>query len=334
MEPATPSHRHCVGIDIAATTFTALWSAEHPARTFTQSPDGFAALLHQLHTSSMTPAATLVVMEATGLYWVALATTLYHAGYQVAVLNPKQIYNFAHSLTRRSKTDALDAQVLWRFALERQPARWTPPPAVYHELRQRLTARDALVEMRQQVRNQQHALHQWPIVVSAVRDHFSALEADLDARIAALDTEIATVQAEGAWAESAALLRTIPGIGPATTAWLLVATLNFELCPSPTAAAAYVGLAPIAHESGTSVYRRARVGRGGHRRLRQALYIASISAARHNPQIRAFYDRLVARGKSKKVAHCAAARKLLHLAWAVVTKRQPFEPQYGAGSRR
>lgn len=89
MEPATPSHRHCVGIDIAAKTFTALWSAQHPARTFTQSPDGFAALLHQLHTSSMTPAGTLVVMEATGSYWVALATTLYHAGYQVAVLNPK-----------------------------------------------------------------------------------------------------------------------------------------------------------------------------------------------------------------------------------------------------
>jgi transposase len=114
---------------------------------------------------------------------------------------------------------------------------------------------------------------------------------------------------------------------------LLVATLNFELCPSPAAAAAYVGLAPVAHESGTSVYRRARVGRGGHHRLRRALYMASVSATRYNPQIKVFYDRLVAKGKSRKLARCAAARKLLHLAWAIVTKRQSFDPGYAGRGR-
>jgi transposase len=199
---------------------------------------------------------------------------------------------------------------------------------VYHELRQRLVARDALAEMRQQARNQRHALQQWPVVVASVKQQFDTVEAELAARIAALDAEIAAVLRDGAWAASAALLQGIVGIGPATTAWLLVATLNFELCATPDAAVAYAGLDPLQHESGASVWQPAHIGRGGHARLRKALYLASLSAAQHNPIIRMFYERLRARGKPMKVARCAAARKLLHIAWAVVTKGQPFDPQY------
>ena len=123
---------------------------------------------------------------------------------------------------------------------------------------------------------------------------------------------------------SAALLLTIPGVGLLTTAWLLVATLNFTLCPTPEAAAAYAGLVPRPFQSGSSVYKRPTIGQTGHARLRRALYLAALSATRWNPLIRPFYQRLRAAGKPHKVACCAAARKLLHLAWAVVTKQQPF----------
>ena len=129
-------------------------------------------------------------MEATGSYWVRLAVTLHQAGSVVAVLNPKHVHGFAKSLPRRSKTDALDAHVLLRFAVERQPAPWTPPPAAYHELRQRLMVRDALMEMRQQARNQQHALVQWPVIVTAATDRFALVLATLDEQLAALDQEI------------------------------------------------------------------------------------------------------------------------------------------------
>lgn len=202
-----PEYRLFVGIDIAATTFTTSWlrpgASPSAAMTFAQTPAGFTALLQQLAATGAAPAATLVVMEATGSYWVALAVALHDAGYSVAVVNPAQLANYARSLPRRGKTDALDAQVLARFAAERRPAGWTPPPVVYHELRQRLVARDGLLEMRQQARNQRHALEQWPVVVASVLAQLEAVIADLDGRIATLDSEIGAVLANDAWASSA-----------------------------------------------------------------------------------------------------------------------------------
>jgi transposase len=322
-----------VGVDIAATTFAASWttaaSPRQRALTFAQTPDGFTAFQERLRTLGVPPAATLIVIEATGSYWVALAVSLHQAGFTVAVVNPAHIHNYARSLPRRSKTDALDAQVLAQFAAERQPTRWMPPPQIYHELRQRLVARDGLLSMRQQARNQRHALLQWPIVIDSVRVHLDKVIAELEERLSALDAEIAQVLSDGAWAESASLLASIKGIGMVTTAWLLVSTLNFEACASAEAAAAYAGLVPLARESGSSVRGRAQIGHGGHARLRTALYLATLTATRFNPSIKAQYERLRAAGKPPKVARCAAARKLLHLAYAVVTKRQPFDPHYG-----
>lgn len=327
--PSRPDYRCFVGVDIAATSFTASWTIDRQilsrAVTFTQSPAGFAAFQQQLQATGVAPAQTLIVLEATGSYWVALAVTLHDAGYAVAVLNPAQLHSYAQSLPRRGKTDVLDAQVFVRFAAERQPTPWMPPPAVYHELRQRLVARDGLLSMRQQARNQRHALEQWPVTVASVLTQLDELIADLDRRLARLEEELAAVLSDGAWAASAALLSTIPGIGLVTTAWLLVSTLNFSLCATPEQATAYAGLVPLQRESGTSVRGRAQLGHGGNGRLRTALYLASLSATRYNPPIKAFYERLRAAGKPMKVARCAAARKLLHVAWAVVTKGQPFD---------
>jgi transposase len=130
------------------------------------------------------------------------------------------------------------------------------------------------------------------------------------------------------WAESLTCLTSAPGIGLITAAWLLVSTLNFALCAGPDTLAAYAGLAPVPRESGRSVRGRARIGHDGNGRLRTALYMATLSAARYNPAIRAFYQRLRAAGKPKKVARCAAARKLLPQAWALGSKLQCFDPDH------
>ena len=337
MTPPTtrPSYQLFVGVDNAAATFTAAWMMPDrpPAtpRTFDQTPAGFAAVQQQLQATGVPPAATLVVLEATSSYWVALAVTLHNAGYVVSVINPAQAHYYAKSHLRRAKTDALDAQGLTQFAAERQPRPWTPPPAVYHELRQRLLLRGSLVEMRQQARNQRHALLQWPVVVPGVRDHLDELIAGLSTRIQTLEREIAATLQAGEWAASATYLQSINGIGPLTAAWILVTTLNFTLCQSSAAATAYAGLAPHPHESGTSVKGRRQIGHAGNGRLRTALYLATMSAAQHNPVIQPFYSRLRAAGKPMKVARCAAARKLLHIAWAVVTKGQRFDPHYQTG---
>ncbi len=208
-----------------------------------------------------------------------------------------------------------------------QPAPWAPPPAIYMELQQRLVHRDALIAMRQQLRNQLHALIQQPYVVASVQARLTALITTLTHELAALDREIAaTLVQDEVWAEAAVRLQTITGVGVITTAWLLTATLSFTLCRSAEALTAYAGLAPMPYQSGTSVYKRSSIGHTGHARLRSVLYLASLSAAQHNPVIKPFYDRLRAAGKSSKVARCAAARKLLHIAWAVATKGQPFDP--------
>ncbi len=164
------------------------------------------------------------------------------------------------------------------------------------------------------------------MVVEGVQRHLDELIADLDRRIASLDGEIVAVLQASDWAESLVCVTSAPGIGLVTAAWLLVGTLNFTLCADPTALTGYVGLAPVPRESGRSIRGRPSIGHDGNGRLRTALYMATLSAARYNPAIRAFYERLRAAGKPLKVARCAAARKLLHLAWALGTKRQHFDP--------
>jgi transposase len=331
MEAGSAAYQLYVGVDVAAETFVAAWLAPGGQLTspFTgeQTPAGFAALQRHLQAMGNPPDAALVVLEATGTYWVGLAVALHEAGYRVAVVNPRQAHHFAKAQLRRAKTDALDARDLARLAVALRPAPWTPPPAVHHEVRQRLVTRDGLLTMRTQARNQRHALLQWPVIVAAVRQHRDELIADLDRRIAALEAEIAAVLKESAWAESLACLTSAPGIGLVTASWLLVGTLNFALCAGPDALTAYVGLAPVPRESGRTIRGRAAIGHDGNGRLRTALYMATLSAARYNPAFKAFYQRLRAAGKPLKVARCAA-RKLLHLAWALGSKQQRFDPDH------
>lgn len=165
-----------------------------------------------------------------------------------------------------------------------------------------------------------HAPGQSLIVLEATSTYWTALALTLHQAGYA----VSVVNPEQVHPQSAALLQTIPGIAVLTTAWLLVATINFTISATPAGLAAYAGLVPLPRDSGSSIRGRPRIGHGGHGRLRAALYLATLSAARHNPTIKTFYDRLRAVGKPMKVARCAAARKLLRIAWAVVTKRQAF----------
>jgi transposase len=136
------------------------------------------------------------------------------------------------------------------------------------------------------------------------------------------------------WAAAAERLQSIKGVGWVTAAWTLVTTvttLNFTACDSVDSLTAYAGLAPMPRQSGSSVWHHPSIGHSGNGRLRTAYYMAMLTAARFNRAIKTFYSRLIAAGKPEKVARCAAARKLLHIAWAVVKKDQPFDPNYAQG---
>jgi transposase len=334
MSTASLTPQLFVGIDIAAATAAVaiIQPGQHSPRPFNiaQSRTGFAQLTSRLQQYGVPAQHTLVVMEASGAYWVQLAHYLHSAAYLVSVVNPKQAHDFASSLRLPGKSDFLDAQALAELGHKLSPPAWTPPPAVYHQLAQRIAERDDLQQLRTQLLNQMHALAHAAVQIAPVSRRRKQLLELLDSQIAAIDDELAAVvEMQPEWAQSVSLLRSIPGVGLLTAVVLVVTTLNFTTCNSAAALSRYAGLNPQPYESGTSVRRKEKLPRAGNKRLRSAAYMATLSAARYNPVIAAQYERLRAAGKAHKVARCAAARKLLHLAWAVVSKQRMFEHDYG-----
>jgi transposase len=328
-----PTYELFVGIDIAATT--AAVSTQRPgakaSRSFTvdQTPESYSRLVNKLQAAGYMPSCILVVMEATGSYWMSLATRLVREGFRVSVINPAQAHHFAKALLKRAKTDAIDAQTLAQLAMVLQPEPWIPPPPIYYELQQRLAQRDDLLNLRQQVRNQLHALEQHPVIMTQVSIRMKDLLATLQSQIDEVEAEIAAaLNQDSAWATAAERLQSIKGVGWVTAAWTLVTTLNFTTCDTVDSLTAYAGLAPMPRQSGSSIWHRPAIGHSGNGRLSTAFYMATLTAARFNPVIKRFYNRLREAGKPEKVARCAAARKLLHIAWAVVKKNQPFDPNY------
>src|SRR5499427_9638665 len=187
---------------MAATTATVSWmrAGEQACRPITieQTPDGYASLKRKLRATGMAPAEVLVVMEATGSYWITLATQLVHAGFAVSVINPAQAHHFAKALLKRAKTDAIDAQTLAQLAMVLQPEPWTPPPQIYYALQQRLAQRDDLLNLRQQVRNQLHALVQPPTVIPEVRARMERLLTTFESQLTEIEREIAAALSQDA----------------------------------------------------------------------------------------------------------------------------------------
>jgi transposase len=200
------------------------------------------------------------------------------------------------------------------------PACWTPPPQIYYELKPRLAQRASLLEWRTQVSNQLHALSVAPVVVPAVRERLVQLIDIVNQHIAKPDAELLElVKIEQEPSPEEEIQRVI---------------LNFSTCETAEAATHYLGLAAIVRSSGTSVRGHAQIGHGGHARARTHLYLATLAAARFNPIVKRYYNRLREAGKPMKVARCACARKLLHIALAVVKSEQVFDAHYQATAKR
>jgi transposase len=337
---ATKSFKLFVGVDIAAVTFDAacyqpgLSRNDRPEKAlhYRQSQECYTKFSQFLLTKEAEPASILIVLEATSTYWLNLALFLYENGFVVSVVNPLQARHHALSDLKTTKTDAIDAQTLSDLAASRphKLKAWTPPPDIYRELEQRIQYRATLLELRKVLKNQLHALSASKLMVEAVGELYQSQIVDFTAKIDALEKDIETVlKTDPAWLESVTLMQTISGVGPITAYWLVVATLNFTSCEKADSLAKYVGLAPVLKQSGTSVKGRGGIGPSGHRELRTALYMAAQSAVRFNPGLKAFFERLIAAGKPRKVAICAVARKLIHIAFALKRTGKSFDRSIG-----
>lgn len=334
-----PSPALIVGIDIAAKTLAVVHApadaAPTPAATLPNEAAGWQTLMQMLDDQGATPATTLLVMEATGAYWQGVATALHTAGWSVSVVSPASVRAFAHARLRRAKTDAVDAAVIADFGHRMTPARWTPPPPEIEALRLLLRQRDDLVALRTQTRNRQHALAQLPALPVAVQTPLAAVLRVVEEQIAALDAAIKRQAAASVTlATEIARLMTITGVGLLTAAVVLTETRPLRGSATPEEVVAFAGLDPAPKRSGTSVRGAEHISKTGNARVRQAVYMAAVTAARCNPVLQPFYARLLARGKGKRVALVAVARKVLVLMVTLLTHERDFDPDWATRTSR
>jgi transposase len=258
----------------------------------------------------------LVVLEATGGFERPVAAALGASGLAVAVVNPRQARDFARATGRLAKTDRIDAEVLARFAEAVRPAAKALPDEEAHEFAAILARRRQIVEMLTAEKNRLGT------ATKHVRKRIEAHVRWLEKELARTDDDLdEAVKESPTWRENEALLRSVPGVGP-----VLARTLMAELPELGVLAhrrlAALVGVAPLNRDSGTLRGRRAVWG--GRSEVRAALYMGALVAARRNPLVREFYERLLAAGKPKKVALVACMHKLLLILNAVLKQRTPW----------
>jgi transposase len=303
-----------VGIDVSQTRFDI---AIRPGSSFTIAHDepAIATLVEQLRTLS----PTLIILEATGGLEVPLTSALATAGLPVVVVNPRQVRDFAKASGHLAKTDALDAQTLAQFAEVMRPTPRPLPDAEARALAAVLARRRQLVEMLTAEKNR--LLTAPPATRKSLRAHIAWLERELEH----IETDLAaTIRRSPVWREKEELLRSVPGVGPVLTSTLLanlpeLGTLTHKQI------AALVGVAPLNRDSGTM--RGRRTVWGGRAQVRTVLYMNAVVAARFNPVIRTFYERLCGAGKPKKVALTACMRKLLTMLNAMLKHHTPWRQE-------
>jgi len=304
-----------VGIDVSKATLDVALLPSGEVLQFANDANGIEELGKKLKLA----AADLVVMEATGGYETAVATALVGSGLRVAVVNPRQIRDFAKATGRLAKNDRLDAQVIAAFGQAIEPEIVRLPDEDARALEALLVRRRQLVAMRVQEVNRLGLMQ--GAMRKRIKAHIDWLEKEIDK----LDIDLtAGLRSSPAWRAKDELLRSFKGVGPITSGTLMVALPELGQLDR-RAIAALVGLAPFNRDSG--VMRGRRSIYGGRSQVRTLLYMAATTAIRANPVIRAFYERLKSRGKPHKVAMVACMRKMLTILNAMVRQSTPWTPE-------
>jgi transposase len=311
-----------IGVDIAKAHFDVarLADGKYRHKKFDNTPEGFALFAAWL--AGFGDEAPHICLEATGAYSVPLAQYLHGRGFLVSVVNPAKVAAFGRSELSRAKTDKADAKLIARYTLAMRPAPWTPPPAEIHDLQILLRRVEQLQKMERMEQNRLDTAD--PAVAGSVRAVLATLAKELH------DTQEKIrrhIDGNPGLKSRGGLLESIPGVGEATAAWLLTLLSEHYGFTDAKQAVAHVGLAPAIRQSGKWAG-QTRISKTGDPLARKALYMPALSAWQHNPALRAFCQRLKANGKSGKAVLCAAMRKLIHIAFAILKSGRPFDPNF------
>ncbi|GAA0588763.1 IS110 family transposase [Rhizomicrobium electricum] len=304
-----------VGIDVSKDRLDVHVLPQNEAFSVERNGKGLAALVERLKPL----APSLVVVEATGGFEMTVAAAVAGAGLPLAVVNPARIRHYAEALGKRAKTDPIDAFVIARFAADVKPEVRPLADETTQLLAELVTRRRQIVDMLQAER--QRAMR---VTVKRFKKSIARVVATLEKELAELDRDIDDmIRGSPVWCEKEDLLASVPGIGK-QTARTLLAELPELGTLSRKRIAALAGLAPYTRRSG-KWQGKSMIG-GGRAFVRKALFIAALVAGRHNPVLKAFRDRLVAKGKAKIVAAIAVARRLLTILNAILRDRRPWQP--------
>jgi transposase len=329
--------KQTVGIDISYKTFDARFgtidtqqnTTISQAKSFKNSSAGFKLFLQWIKKLIVSHDIPLIfVMEATGVYYEHLAHFLIQQGFQVAVVLPNKIRNYAKSLESKSKTDPIDAATITRFGLERQLKLWTPPSETLKSLRDVCREYHCLKANITQIKNQLHALQ------SSFKPHRESFKRKslllkfLQRQVALITQELrALVKSEPSLHQHLKQIKTAKGLGDITILTVLAETRCFELVSNQKQLTSYAGLDIVFNDSGMKKG-KSSISKKGNTFIRKALFMPALSACRANPQLKAFYNRLLAKGKNKKLAIIAVARKLLLLIYTLWKTNSPYIPDY------
>lgn len=270
---------------------------------------------------------TICVMEATGYYHTRLAYFLLELGFGVSVVNPLKIKRYIQMDLSKIKTDKSDAKMIQLYGKDRRPKLWIGQSDTQQESLQLLRMLSIYSKQSTQLKNKIHGeeVLGYPskVVINSLNRSLKKLKKEMEVLEKALNDNV-----KKEYQESLTLLKSIPGIGDKTALMLLVFTDGFHRFESSKELCSYAGLTPIIRQSGSSIKGRPRISKMGNPKLRNLLFMCSFNACKYNQGCKALYDRIVAKGKSKKLALIAVCNKLLKQAFSIVKNGVPYNNQY------
>lgn len=316
-----------VGIDVSAKTFTTIIDHQGSRTEPLDLPNDSKGHKKLIRMITRRGFRARVVLEATGVYSLDLALALHRADrVEVMVANPRAISQFAAAYMRRSKTDALDANIILEFALRMDFKPWIPPEPRLLDLRAISRRIAGILKMATQEKNRLHAAGSFDEMTDIVRADIEENLEHLESRIERLRKQaLELIDEHPDLRRAFGHLTSVRGIAVAAGIQILA---EISVLPSDMDVrqwVAHAGIDPRQFQSGTSVSKPARISRRGNAYLRTALFMPALVAVQHEPHVRAFYDKLVGRGKTKMQANVAVMRKLLHAIYGMLKHDRDFD---------
>lgn len=309
-----------VGIDISKNSFE-VYDNQLGHRQFDNTSSGFKCFQSEL------PEDVWIVMEATGSYHYQLACYLYQEGVNVSVLNPLVIKRYIQMKLRKVKTDKSDAKMIAQYGVEQPLERWQPPADYIDQSNELQTVLHQYFKQSTSIKNKIHSIEQRGRKQSASLKSLRRMLKKLQGEIKKLEEELETLvkQAES---DLYSRVKSIPGIGKKTAIMLIVCSDGFRKFETAKQMVSYLGLAPMERSSGSSVRGVSRISKSGQPLIRNHLFMCSFTACSCNAGCKNLYDRLVAKGKSKKLALIAVTNKLVHQAFGIARNGLCYDPEF------